>query len=290
MPTIAILADVHANLFALDAVIADIARHEIDEVIVAGDMVGRGPQGSAVVARIAELGWRSVKGNHEDYLLSFCRGDIPEPWCTLDEWAGSRWMADELSEEAVAFIDALPFSLHAESDPTLEVFHGSPRSHSEGIGAWTPDDRLRAHFDAIEGSTLICAHTHRPLVHRFDDGLIVNVGSVGLPFNGDWRAQYAILTGSGPSREVTLRQVEYDREGFLRHYQRSGFLTEGNITARLLYREVQAARPFLVPFLKWAELTEREPALDALDDFDAVYEPGISMLDFLKRIDPSERF
>lgn len=290
MPTIAILADVHANLFALDAVIADIARHQVDEVIVAGDMVGRGPQGSAVVARIAELGWRSVKGNHEDYLLSFCRGDIPDPWRTLDEWAGSRWMAEELNDEAVAFIDALPFSLLATTDPTLEVFHGSPRSHSEGIGAWTPDDRLREHFDAIEGSTLICAHTHRPLVRRFDDGLIVNVGSVGLPFNGDWRAQYAILDGHGPSREVTLRQVEYDREGFLQHYRSSGFLDEGDITARLLYREVQAARPFLVPFLKWAELTEREPALEALDDFDAVYEPGISMLDFLKRIDPSGRF
>lgn len=290
MPTIAILADVHANLFALDAVIADIAHQQVDEVIVAGDMVGRGPQGSAVVERIAERGWRSVKGNHEDYLLAFCRGDIPTPWHTLDEWAGSRWMARELNDDAVAFIDALPFSLTAESDPTLEVFHGSPRSHSEGIGQWTPKERLREHFDAIEGSTLICAHTHRPLVHRFDDGLIVNVGSVGLPFNGDWRAQYAILKGAGPAREVTLRQVEYDRQGFLAHYHSCGFFDEGNITAQLLYREVQAARPFLVPFLKWAELTEREPVLDALPDFDACYEPGISMIDFLRKIDPSERF
>ncbi|RAL25453.1 hypothetical protein DL240_04375 [Lujinxingia litoralis] len=289
MPTIAILADVHANLFALEAIIADIAEHPIDEVIVAGDLVGRGPQGSAVVQRIAELGWQCVRGNHEDYLLGFCRGDIPDDWRTLDEWAASRWMADELTPEAERFIDALPFSRRADCDPHVEVFHGSPRSHSEGIGAWTPQDRLREHFDAIAGSTLICAHTHRPLIHRFDDGLIVNVGSVGLPFNGDWRAQYAILEGQGSDYRVTLRQVPYDRPGFLQHYRQSGFLDDGNITAHLLYREVEGARPFLVPFLKWAELTAREPVLAALPEFDKVYEPGMSMSDFLRIIAPTGR-
>ena len=134
MPRIAIIADIHANLFALEAVVDDIDAQNVDEVLVAGDLVGRGPQGSAVVHRIAELGWRCVRGNHEDYLINFIEGDIPDDWRHLDQWAASRWMARELDEESIRFIDALPFSLHAETDRGVEVFHGSPNSHSEEIG------------------------------------------------------------------------------------------------------------------------------------------------------------
>ncbi|MFU8806014.1 MAG: metallophosphoesterase family protein [Bradymonadaceae bacterium] len=274
MTRVAIIADIHANLPALEAVETDLGMQNIDEVLVAGDLVGRGPQGRAVVSRVAERDWRTIRGNHEDYVLSFRRHDVPSNWLEAREWAASRWMAAELDEDSVAFLDALPFSCTSALAPQIRIFHGSPRSYCEGLGKWTKDDILRGHLDSIDEPVLVCAHTHRPLLKRLDEGLVVNVGSVGLPFNADWRAQYAILTVDESSGhiDVEFRQVPYDREAFLETYQTSGFLEEGGVTARLLFMEVEQARPFLVPFLKWIEALEVEAVQEYLPEFLDAYD------------------
>jgi len=80
----------------------------------------------------------------------------------------------------------------------------------------------------------------------------INVGSVGLPFNRDRRAQYAVLTWAGEGWEVEMRRVEYDLEEIFDVYRRSGFLDAGGVTARLLYMELEHATPLLVPFIEWA--------------------------------------
>ncbi len=282
MTRLAVLADIHGNPFALDAVISDLEDQEVDEVIVAGDLVGRGPRGSEVIRRIRDRGWACVRGNHEDYLLSFFHGEIPDAWRVDEEWAASRFMAADLTADDATFLDSLPFTLSPDADPSIEIFHGSPTSHSEGIGAWTPEDLLHTHLDSIEGDTLVCAHTHRPLLYTNDTGTIVNVGSVGLPFNGDWRAQYALFTGDPDHWEITFRQVSYDRDAFLRLYETSGFLAEGGVTARLLYQEVRHARPALVPFLKWTKHTGTAPTSDALPAFFEVFDPQRSLADFMR--------
>ncbi len=284
MPRIAVIADIHANLFALEAVIDDLQARGVDEVIVAGDLVGRGPQGSAVVHRIADLGWPCVRGNHEDYLLSFCRRDVPDSWLRTEEWAASRWMAEELDEAAIRFIDSLPFYRRSQLCEDVEVYHGSPNSHSEGIGRWTPEERLSEYLEIIDGSVLVCAHTHRPLEHHGDEGTIVNVGSVGLPFNGDWRAQYAILEHSTTGWIVEFARVPYPRQKLFDHYIDSGFFDEGGVTAKLLYRELEYARPFLVPFLRWAEICNYPPTSDSIDEFLGIYDPGVSMSEFFARL------
>ncbi len=277
MLRVAVISDIHANPFALEAVIDDIHSVGVDEVLVGGDLVGRGPLGSAVVDRVRDTGWRSVRGNHEDYTLDFRRGDVPEAWLDDVEWAASRWMAHEIDDAHADYIDSLPFTLTAECAPSLRLFHGSPRSYQEGIGEWTCAETLSEHWGSIDEPLLVCAHTHRPMVREVGDGLVVNVGSVGLPFNGDWRAQYAIFTLKPTGWEVEFRQVAYDREAFFEAYETSGFLDEGDISARLLRKEVEFARPFLVPFLKWTELTEHPARLESLEAFLSVYSPEMSM-------------
>lgn len=282
---VAVLSDIHANPFALEAVVDDIARQNVDEVIVAGDMVGRGPLGSQVVARIQDLGWPGVRGNHEDYTLNFRRGNVHESWLSAREWAASRWMAAELSPEQIEFIDTLPFTRAASVAPSMRVFHGSPDSYREGLGIWTKNDTIERHFQGIEETLLVCAHTHRPMVRETPGGLVVNVGSVGLPFNGDPRAQYAIFTHKDGHWQVELRQVDYDREAFLKTYKTTGFMDAAGVTAHLLVHEIRNARPFLVPFIKWSELTGRAPAdMDALPEFLEVFRPEMSSRDFIKMI------
>jgi predicted phosphodiesterase len=283
MTRIAVLADIHANLPALEAVVDDIDRTGVDEVLVGGDLVGRGPQGREVIERVDDLGWNSIRGNHEDYLLQFRRRDVPDDWLVADIWAASRWMAEQIDDWHADYIDRLPLSKPAESTGGLRLVHGSPTSYQEGIGDWTSDETIIEHIDSIDESLLVCAHTHRPLDRRVANGRVVNVGSVGLPFNGDPRAQYAIFDDDGEEWSVEFRQVDYDRADFLQTYQQSGFLAEGGLTASILRMEVETARPFLVPFLKWTEIEEIEPTDRRFESFLEVYEPEMAMKDLFER-------
>ena len=282
MTRIAILADIHGNVPALEAVLADLAGQAVDEVLIGGDLVGRGPQGSRVVKRVRELGFASIGGNHEDYLLGFRHGEIPEDWRAADEWAAARWMAAELDDDDVAYIERLPFSIVR---PGLRLVHGTPRTNREGIGPWTADDEIAAYTREVEERVLVCAHTHRPMIRQAADGLVVNVGSVGLPFNRDRRAQYAIFTAGGADGwRVEQRQAAYDLESIYDIYDTTGFLAEGGVTAQLLRLELEHAAPILVPFLEWAKVARVPATSRQLAAFFEVYQPGQSLREFARRL------
>jgi len=282
--SVAVFADVHGNLPALEAVLEDIDGHDVDEVLVGGDLVGRGPQGSEVVRRVRERGWLSIGGNHEEYLLSFRREEVPAEWLRTAEWSASRWMAAELGEDDVRYIAGLPFSAVSSKRPGLRLVHGSPRSWNESIGPWTSDDEVTRHLERIEERVLVCAHTHRPMLREIDDGLVVNVGAVGLPFNRDPRAQYAILEHADGRWSARFRQVAYDRSRTLDAYRSSGFLEHGGITATLLKMELEQAVPFLVPFLKWARAFGRPPEASAIAAFLDLYDPDETLDCFFRRL------
>lgn len=285
MTRVAVLADIHGNMPAFEAVITDIATQQIDEVLVGGDLVGRGPQGSRVIGRVRELGWPSVRGNHEDYLLTFRRGEVPSDWLEADEWSASRWMADDLSDDDVRFMEDLPFSLRSHSLPQIHLFHASPRSNNDGIGPWTSRSGIKQHFDSVDESVLVCAHTHRPLHERFDNGHVINVGSVGLPFNQDHRAQYVVFELVDGEVDFQFRQVEYDLREILAIYDSSGFLDAGGVTARLLILELENAQPYLVPFLQWASALGIPPAEDQVEAFQSFYDPNEPIRCFFERLE-----
>lgn len=284
MTRIAILSDIHGNVPALEAVLDDLAGRSVDEVLVGGDLVGRGPEGSRVVSRIRELGFPTIGGNHEDYMLDFRRGNVPREWLESEEWSASRWMAAELDDDSLAYIEALPFALERED---LRLVHGTPRSNREGIGPWTADGELDELLGAVEEKVLVCAHTHRPLIREREAGVAVNVGSVGLPFNADRRAQYAILTRDGEAAvgwRVELCQVAYDLAEIFEIYDTSGFLAAGGVTARLLRMELEHAVPLLVPFLHWTRVRGVPAAFETLDAFLEEHRPGESLRKFYGRL------
>jgi predicted phosphodiesterase len=286
---VAIIADIHGNVPALTAVLTDLDRMGPDEILVGGDLVGRGPQGSGVIEVIRQRGWPSVRGNHEDYLLEFHRRRVPETWWRDDEWAAARWMAAELSNDDFAYLDSLPMTLGSRGAPGLLLTHGTPRSHSEGLGPWTSDTKLEALLDRLNEGLLACAHTHRQMHRRLRAGEVVNVGSVGLPFDGDPRAQYAILDWTGSSWNIELRRVRYDIDDLLAIYDESGFAAAGGVTAELLRLEIRHAAPFLVPFLKWSEALGFAPNPDLIAEFLDLYDPGEPVHEFFVRLEARSR-
>lgn len=289
---IAIIADIHGNLPALQAVIEDLEQAGVDEVLVGGDLVGRGPLGKAIVDEVRRRGWQAVRGNHEDYLLDFHHRRVPEEWWTREEWSAARWMTAELSAADFSYLESLPLTLASPIAPSLLLVHGTPRSHSEGLGPWTSDSKLDGLLADLPFEILVCAHTHRQMHRILTSGHVVNTGSVGLPFNGDPRAQYAVLEHSGGEWHVDLRAVDYDIEEILDIYETSGFAAAGGVTARLLRLELTHAAPFLVPFLKWTDALSVDPTIAQLDAFLDVYDPGEPVHEFFGQLDAAlrERF
>jgi len=158
--------------------------------------------------------------------------------------------------------------------PAVRLVHGTPSSNCDGIGPWTSDERMLDHLAHIDEEILVCAHTHRPLDRRFQQGRVINVGSVGLPFNGDHRAQYVVLDDQSGDLEAEFHQVDYDLAAILSVYETSGFLDAGGITARLLALELEHAAPFLVPFFAWAAAEQRAPEAHLLGEFLGTYDPA----------------
>jgi putative phosphoesterase len=212
---VALLADIHGNLLALDAVLEELGREEIDRIVCLGD-VAVGPQPRESLDRIRSLGCPVLMGNWDAWFLD----GIPE----LPDELGRKlveigtWWADRLDEESRRYMRTFELALELDLDgTTLLAFHGSPRSFEEGILATTPDEDLGDMLACVEAPLLVCGHTHFQLLRRVGDRLIVNPGSVGLPFRRDggvmqiapW-AEYGLLTVDGERLGVDLRRTAYD--------------------------------------------------------------------------------
>jgi diadenosine tetraphosphatase ApaH/serine/threonine PP2A family protein phosphatase len=198
-------------------------------------------------------------------------------------------MTAELSDEDFLYLDGLPMTLQSSVAPELLLTHGTPRSHSEGLGPWTSAAKLEKIIQRLPESVLVCAHTHRQMYRRCPSGRVVNVGSVGLPFDSDTRAQYALFDWDGRKWTIDLRRVEYNLEEIFAVYDSTGFSPDGGVSSELLPHELTHAAPFLVPFLKWTEALGVEPTSDRIGGFLDLYDPGEPVHEFFIRLDATVR-
>ncbi len=225
---IALISDIHANLQALDAVLADIdARADIDAIYHAGDLVGYSSHPNEVVTRLRERGIAGIAGNYDstvatDYVHCGCKSETPRQ----EELAhiSYAYTRKAVSSETKRYLASLPFSLdirplggHA-AGPRLVLVHGTPTLNTL---YWTADRsdefclKMAAMVGLKAGDVIAFGHTHKPW-HRQVNGIhFINTGSVGRPKDGDWRAGYVRL-GLGdpdpqrdPSRDVS-HDVSHD--------------------------------------------------------------------------------
>ncbi len=216
---IAVISDIHGNVLALEAVLADLERQGgADHIVVAGDIVAYGPAPNEVFALLQGLpNAHFLLGNTDRYLL-----EKTYPATGGDEWKDKlllsfRWTAEHMGAQALHFLETLPVSQTIrEGNWRLLAVHGSPHSDEEGLTATTSDDDFDSMgIDPAAVDLLVCGHTHVPLDRTIKGVRVVNAGSVGLPFDGDPRACYALISvtsGEGTSPEVILRRVAYDVE------------------------------------------------------------------------------
>jgi putative phosphoesterase len=195
---VAAISDIHGNLPALEAVLADIEREGIEEIVVAGDSVS-GPWPAEVFDLLEAAGAQIVHGN----------ADRAEEVAAHSTELAS-WNAERLGPRRTATVLAWPSTveLTVEGLGSVLVCHSTPTSDTPIYTRLTPDDELVSLLGPVEAAVLVCGHTHMQYDRRLSNGLrVVNPGSVGMPYEGRSGAYWAVL---GPGAE--LRHTDYDTE------------------------------------------------------------------------------
>jgi predicted phosphodiesterase len=204
---VAALYDIHGNLPALDAVLADPSFASADAVLVGGDVVP-GPMPGATVDRLLALDRpvRFVMGNGDrEVVAAFDAGPPASPGGLAER--GLHWTAralDQRHRDALAAFEPL-VELDVDGLGPVLFCHGSPRGDTEIVTALTPAERLEPMLAGVTPAIVVCGHTHRQFDRPAAASRVVNAGSVGLPYEGD-AAAFWLLLGPG----VELRRTAYD--------------------------------------------------------------------------------
>src|SRR5512133_2632358 len=225
----ALISDIHANLPALEAVLADItARPDVNATYHLGDLVGYSHRPNETVGRLRAAGISGVSGHYDTTGASHakhcgCRSEDAKQ----EELAhrSFAWTLDHTSAETKAFLGGLPFRIdlrplggHA-SGPTVTLLHGNQVLNTVYVTADRSDDflgKMGAAIGATTGDVVAFGHTHKPW-HRIVDGVhFVNTGSVGRPKDLDWRAGYVLLDIVADAVSVLFVRIEYDVEAAAR--------------------------------------------------------------------------
>lgn len=287
--TIAVLADIHGNLQALEAVFADLGKDRpLDGILVAGDMI-TGPDQQKVLHRLVELGAVMIQGNNEQRIARMEAGTIPPYFYTATQFSLTRWAYEHLDPNQRALVYNLPEQtvFHLPGADPIRMAHGSPRSVNELV---LPDhclpyyqkyyemnpkpspNHLDEIFELLEEPVLVVGHTHLPWCERRGNQMIMNPGAMNFPLNGWVGAQYALLHWDGDQWTPEFRAIPYDLEAFQRSNNDSGFLDTGFL-AKLFLEEVRCGKAISFDLFLQAQKLADEAGVGQLQYFpDEIWE------------------
>lgn len=214
---ITIFGDIHANLPALEAVLADIDRRGLDNLYCLGDLVGYGVHPNQVIDHIRQRSIPTLMGNYDLGVGN----DSDDCGCAYTsktaEALGKRsiaWSNQHTTPENKAFLRGLPAHIPVQlGGLRVLLVHGSPRRVNEYLFADRPENSLERILDGMEADVLVCGHTHLPYQRTLPSGRqVINAGSVGKPKDGDPRAGYITLAAAERLLKVDFCRVAYDIE------------------------------------------------------------------------------
>jgi predicted phosphodiesterase len=233
---IGFFSDIHGNVLALEAVLEDMRRTGVDAHVCAGDLVAFGPRPREVLQRLNEIeDLMIVRGNTERWLdVVRDRPLGPYDEKVLDKVRPAlAWTIEKLPDDSITILADLPLSGMMEGDGVaMLVEHASPGSDWVGIQPETEDGRLEEMFHGFEGEGFVCGHTHKPLVRKTGEILVVNDGSVGFPYDGVPRPSWTLVEVDG-GLTAEIRRVDYDRDAVRRDMADVGMVW-GDVMSRRL--------------------------------------------------------
>lgn len=203
---VAALYDIHGNLPALEAVLADVCRADIDLVVVGGDVLpGPMPRECLEALQALAVPVHGIRGNGDRVVLSAARGEVPDevPAAFQDV---VRWNAEQLTPAQRSTIAEWPttFRHHLPGIGDVLFCHATPRSDTENVTVRTDESTFASALEAVHASLVVCGHTHMQYERTVGAVRVVNAGSVGMPF-GAPGAYWLLLHDA-----IELRCTSYD--------------------------------------------------------------------------------
>jgi predicted phosphodiesterase len=235
---IAIVSDIHGNLTAFEAVLADLRQTSPDLIFHGGDLADAGTSPAEIVDRIRDLGWPGVVGNTDELLFNpaslhdFAKQQPPKLqtlFAAIEEMAAAT--REALGEDRLAWLRGLPRS---QILAPMALVHASPESLWRAPAPEASDTELESVYAPLGQPIAIYAHIHRSYIRNVSGRIVANTGSVSLSYDGDPRASYLLLHDAKPQ----IRRIEYDLDRELKA------LSVSNLPhADWLAKTLVAARP-----------------------------------------------
>ncbi len=316
---LAILADIHGNIFALRAIAKRLEQLQPDAVIVNGDIINAIPFSDQVIDFLKKNDWLIVRGNHEFYYLDYASGRAPRSWNDAERWGQLHWLMNHISQEQGRFLASLPDELTLAYPQTapVRVTHGTPGHNRRGFTNRMPAPKIIEAINDIPQQTFINAHSHvqidriikesnartgeksdqAPAFHLESPGTpqqrvwhVINPGSVGQPLNGDPRAQFAVIESAPQSIipggwRVSHHRIPYDRRPALRGYETSGMKEAGGVISELFYWELVTAEREIDLFFQWKQSNVPPGKHTFRDEFEA-YKRCTNRANYINQRDP----
>jgi predicted phosphodiesterase len=240
---IAVVSDIHANLIALEAVIADLDQQRPDLIVQGGDLVAGGARAADVIDRIRDLRWPGVYGNTDEMLWAperleaSLQGPQLAPMKQILMTEIIPAIRRSIGDERLGWLKALPLEWSAAGHADLVVVHASPGDAWRSPAANASDDELEQTYGPLARRSVVYGHIHQPFVRHLPSLTVANAGSVSLSYDGDPRAAYALLDDD----HIVIRRVEYDVEQEI-----AQLVAAGDRYAQWTAQVLRTARP--VPF------------------------------------------
>lgn len=216
---IGLFSDIHSNYHALQAVVADMHRRGVDRMICLGDITMKGPLPKECVDLVRSLGCPVVRGNTDGAYDPEFYPDKFQPVNKSQEVARADFARhlQALTEEDQQWLRTLPLAVTETVEGVrMDFFHATPTNNYVLILPWADNETLAALHMAEETRISVFGHCHRPFIRNVDGRMVINAGSVGLPFDGDPRPSYILLELENGSTTAAIVRVPYDPEPAIR--------------------------------------------------------------------------
>ncbi|MFR8869126.1 metallophosphoesterase family protein [Paraclostridium sordellii] len=226
---IATISDIHSNLYALNEVLADIEKRNVDMVVCTGDLVGYATRPNEVIETLRKNKVLTIMGNYDEAIGNFkiiCGCDYPDPKDAEKASLSMKFTSEETTDENKAYLRNLPKeAVISFNNKTIRFVHGSTRLINEYLKENSREaDEVMNNLDE---DILVCGHTHIPYVKSYGEKLLVNAGSVGKSKTGSPNANYVIIDIIDSIVEVEIIEVFYDFEKVAKEIEENKILPNG---------------------------------------------------------------
>lgn len=204
---IAVISDIHANIYALINILEDIDSEKVDTIICLGDLVGYGPHPNETISMIRRRNILCIKGNYDNAVTDNEFSYIRE---TEINRFSLPWTIEELRVENMSYLKGLPSSLTLKvGNKNILFVHGSPSRINEYL--FVDENNTEEYLNSINEDVLVCAHTHLPAIKEIKNKIYINTGSVGKPKIGRPNSTYCIIEIDNEYNVTTqFKEISYE--------------------------------------------------------------------------------